>query len=264
LPLIIGHRGSSTVAPENTLVAFSQALRDRADGIELDVRLARDGVPVVIHDADLWRTGRRKASVARTTSERLGSIDVGSWFNEANPRSARKEYAREFVPTLAEVFALFKRPAHRRALIYVELKTEADSCLDLCQAVAEVISEFRFARRVVIVSFDLKAVGRMKTIESSVSTGALFEPKRSALKIMSARRLIKAALDCGADEILLHRLSARRRLVQLAQEANLRSVVWTVDDPGWVRRRVDYGLHAIMTNNPAGLRVALASAKAGQ
>ncbi|MDQ3819478.1 MAG: glycerophosphodiester phosphodiesterase, partial [Acidobacteriota bacterium] len=52
-PLIIGHRGAAAVAPENTLASFERALRDGADGIEFDVRLARDGVPVVIHDATL-------------------------------------------------------------------------------------------------------------------------------------------------------------------------------------------------------------------
>ena len=59
-PLIIGHRGASAVAPENTLASFARAFRDGADGIELDVRLARDGVPVVIHDATLSRTRLRK------------------------------------------------------------------------------------------------------------------------------------------------------------------------------------------------------------
>jgi glycerophosphoryl diester phosphodiesterase len=68
-PLIIGHRGASALAPENTLAAFARAFDDGADGIELDVRLARDGVPVVIHDPSLSHTGRLKARVARLTSE---------------------------------------------------------------------------------------------------------------------------------------------------------------------------------------------------
>jgi glycerophosphoryl diester phosphodiesterase len=230
-------------------------MRDKADGIELDVRLARDGVPVVIHDADLWRTGQRKVSVVDKTSKQLAAIDVGSWFNATHPQLARAEYASEGVPTLARVFDLFKRPAHRRALIYVELKADPDKYKDLCEAVAQVVKEFRFAQRVVVVSFNLKSLVRMKAVESSVRTGALFEPKRSAMKIIGARRLIKAALDCGADEILLHRLTMRRRLVQLAKEENLHPVVWTVDDPVWVQRRIDYGLHAIITNNPANMRV---------
>ena len=56
-PLIIGHRGASAVAPENTMAAFGEAIDVGADGIEFDVRLTRDGVPVVIHDGTLRRTG---------------------------------------------------------------------------------------------------------------------------------------------------------------------------------------------------------------
>jgi len=67
-PLILGHRGASAIAPENTLAAFACAIRDGADGIEFDVRLSRDGLPVVIHDASLKRTGWKEISVSELTS----------------------------------------------------------------------------------------------------------------------------------------------------------------------------------------------------
>jgi len=84
-PLIIAHRGASAVAPENTLAAFARGLEDDAHGFELDVRLARDGVPVVIHDAKLQRTGSRADRVSQMTSAQLGEVDSGSWFNRARP-----------------------------------------------------------------------------------------------------------------------------------------------------------------------------------
>ncbi len=83
LPLIIGHRGASALAPENTLAAFRRAIADGADGIEFDVRLARDGVAVVIHDATLERTGLLKRRVANLTADELQAIDVGSWFRRS-------------------------------------------------------------------------------------------------------------------------------------------------------------------------------------
>src|SRR5215510_1907373 len=158
-----------------------------ADGIELDVRLARDGMPVVIHDADLKRTALRKTSVASLTSAELGAIDAGSWFNRQHRQFARDEYANEHVPTLGQVFEIFARVRNKQWTIYVEVKTEPGSYQDLCEAVSGIISEYRFARKVVLVSFDLKALERMKTIDSTIRTGALFEPKRSALKIIGAR-----------------------------------------------------------------------------
>src|SRR3954452_12059164 len=78
-PLIIGHRGAAAVAPENTLVSFERALRDGADGIEFDVRLARDGVPVIIHDATLRRTGLRKGLVKNFPSTELSAMNAGRW-----------------------------------------------------------------------------------------------------------------------------------------------------------------------------------------
>src|SRR5882724_3259670 len=107
-PLVIGHRGSSAVAPENTIAAFRRAITDGADGFEFDVRLARDGQPVVIHDGSLQRTARIPGAVAQLTSAQLQKIDVGSWFNHQRPDSARSEYELETIPTLERVFDLVK------------------------------------------------------------------------------------------------------------------------------------------------------------
>src|SRR5918993_337434 len=101
LPLIIGHRGSSALAPENTLAAFRRAIADGADGIEFDVRLARDGVAVVIHDATLERTGLLKRKVSQLTAADLQATDVGSWFHKSGLRrrmTGHSEFAGETVP----------------------------------------------------------------------------------------------------------------------------------------------------------------------
>src|SRR4051794_314397 len=90
-PLIIAHRGASAWAPENTLAAFEMAMESGADGIELDVRLSRDGVPVVIHDATLRRVGGRNKRVACISAAELTQVDVGSWFNAKYPERAKSE-----------------------------------------------------------------------------------------------------------------------------------------------------------------------------
>jgi glycerophosphoryl diester phosphodiesterase len=252
-PLIIGHRGASALAPENTLAAFSRALADGAAGVELDVRLAGDGVPVVIHDATLRRTGLCEGVVARMTSGELSHTDVGIWFNRANPSLARTEYIRQSVPTLAQVFDLFKRPATRAKLIYVEMKTDRaeDTYIDLAGSVAQLVDDQRLRSRVVVVSFNLNAIARIKAIDPSIATGALFEPRSNPVKILRKHPMITAALECGAEQILLHRLIASKRLVALAVENDLRPVVWTVNEPKWMRRRANFGIHAVITNSPS-------------
>ena len=251
-PLIIGHRGASALAPENTVVAFARALTDGAAGVELDVRLASDGVPVVIHDASLRRTGLREGVVAKMSSRELGQTDVGSWFNSNHPQLARAEHGRQAVPTLAQVFDFFSKRSNRSALIYVEMKTDKaeDTAVELAAAVVQLINHRRMRSRVVVVSFNLKALAQVKRIDSGIATGALFEPRRNPVKTIRKHPMITAALDCGADQILLHQLVATRRLVDLAGKNHLRPVVWTVDDPKWFRHHGSFGIHAVITNDP--------------
>ncbi len=106
LPLIIGHRGASAIAPENTLAAFTRAIQNGADGIEFDVRLSQDGVPVVIHDATLARTGLIDGVVAELSAEVLGRTDVGSWFGR-RPNADDVDFSGEKLPSLQQVFDLF-------------------------------------------------------------------------------------------------------------------------------------------------------------
>jgi glycerophosphoryl diester phosphodiesterase len=230
-------------------------LDEGADGVELDVRLASDGVPVVIHDATLRRTGLCKGVVAEMTSSELARSDVGSWFNHAYPRLANAEYSRQFVPTLDQVLSFVKVHSARPGVIYVEMKTDRaeDTYVDLCRSVVSLIRYHGLQNRVVVVSFNLKAVAQIKTLDPAIRTGALFEPKRDALKIIRKHPMIAAARECGAEEILLHRLIASRRIVDLSLESDLQPVVWTVDDPKWVRRAASLGVHAVITNDPAAM-----------
>jgi glycerophosphoryl diester phosphodiesterase len=250
-PLIIGHRGASAIAPENTMVAFEQAMRDGADGIEFDVRLARDQVPVVIHDAGLRRTGLKAVDVASLSSHELGGINVGTWFNLRHPALSRDEYMLATIPTLAEVFERFR---DSRARLYVEMKCDApNEGRPLAQAVAQLVRDYSIFESVVVESFTHQSIAEIKRLDSSLRTAALFEPKL-ARPFPSTRRLIERALEFNADEIALHRTLAGRRITAEAARHGMRTVVWTVDNPSWKERARRYGVHAIITNNPAVMR----------
>lgn len=251
-PLIIGHRGASAVAPENTLAAFARTLDAGADGVELDVRLARDGVPVVIHDATLKRTGLRDGAVGRMTSSELAAIDAGTWFNREHPALSNDDYAREGVPTLERVFQLvIGRDSSKPLFIYVELKTDNKACDELVRSVVNLVNRYKFKARVVIVSLDLSALTKTKLVDSTIRTGALFAPRQGARLSLQAEDIITAAAACGADEILLHRLIARPKLVQAAISRDLPVAVWTVDDPVWIQRADKLGVSSLITNDPA-------------
>ena len=248
-PLILGHRGSSATAPENTLAAFSQAIRDGADGIEFDVRLSRDGAPVVIHDATLKRTGRIDGRVSELTAAELQQTDVGSWF--ADQRQTTQTFAGETIPSLTQVFDLF---AETDCLLYVEMKSDGGEGPALAAAVARSTRESLMKDRVVIESFDLPAILEIKRIDSELRTAALFEPKLSR-PISTVRRLktVDAAIDAGAYEIALHHTLAGRQVIEKARRKGLDVVVWTVDEAGWVSRAVALGVKALICNNPAAM-----------
>jgi len=251
-PLIIGHRGASAVAPENTLSAFARAVRDGADGIELDVRLSRDGVPVVIHDAMLPRTRLRKRLVARVKLATLKQTDVGSWFNRRHPDLARLEYTRQTIPTLEEVFGLLPNRAPQRFVIYVELKCgrSIKRNEELACATVAAVQKHGLKDQAILISFNLRTVARIKYLDNSIRTGALFGP-RSALK--SPSRIIQLAVACAADEILLNHRIVTRKLIAAASAKDLPSVIWTVDDPRWITRARSLGIQSLMTNDPAKL-----------
>lgn len=228
-------------------------MSDGADGIEFDVRLARDRVAVVIHDATLRRTGLRAGEVSSLSSSELGQIDVGTWFNLRHPSNAQTSYAEARVPTLAEVFELFKG---RDATLYVEMKCELNEGRALASEVARQVRARSLVERVVVESFNHDSILEIKRIDSSIRTAALFQP-RLARPFPSMRRMIARAAAARADEMALHRTLAGRRNMEEARRAGMRTVVWTVDNPSWIERARRYGVHAVITNNPASMSARL-------
>jgi glycerophosphoryl diester phosphodiesterase len=253
-PLIIGHRGASAHAPENTLAAFGQALCDGADGLEFDVRLSLDGVPFVIHDATLERTALRVGLVESLDSGQLSGLDAGTWFNRRHPDAAREEFALERIPTLAQVFERFGACAR---VLYVEMKCEEPARgARLARAVVEATRAHGLAERVVLKSFAHELVREAKRLAPEVRAAALFDRSWSR-PLLHPSRIIAEAAGCGADEISLHRSLLRRATVEEAHRRGFGVVVWTVDTPFWLRRARALGLRAVITNRPASMRDAL-------
>jgi len=244
-PLILGHRGASAVAPENTLAAFSRSIRDGADGIEFDVRLSGDHVPVVIHDGSLKRTGNVDHQVSEMSAADLQRIDVGAWFEGTH------DTVNERVPLLEQVFELYQTT---EGILYVELKCEALEAAALATEVVQVIRDMEMSKRVVVESFDLKAIAEVKRIDAAVRTAALFEPKLlNPVSVLRPRAMINQARECAADEIAFHHTLARPHLVEEARTEGFEVVVWTVDDPRWIARAVSMDIKALIANNPAAM-----------
>jgi glycerophosphoryl diester phosphodiesterase len=249
LPLIIAHRGSSALAPENTISSFRRAVADGADGIEFDVRLAKDSVPVVIHDATLSRTGHLENKIADLTSGELAKVDVGSWYNRVNPKRASEEFAGDTVPTLEAVLEEL-RGFH--GLIFIELKCRDSEVDALCRAVCGVITPSPLLPQIIVKSFKLSVIPHMRFRCPGVKTAALFAPKVMRF-LRKEKHLVRIASELGADHISVHYSLVTRKFMKKIAKTGLAVTVWTADNPRWVKKAMRFGVTSIITNNPARL-----------
>jgi glycerophosphoryl diester phosphodiesterase len=226
LPLIIGHRGASADAPENTMAAFSLAIEQGADGIEFDVQLCADGVPVIVHDDTVDRICDASGRVDQMTVAELQRLDLGM---------------DQTVPTLDELFERFGR-----SILYnLELKTMSVTDRGLEAAVAERLIAHGLGAEVLVSSFSLFALRRIRPLlPPAIRLGFLRERASTRL----ACRLAYADAD-HPDHRLVDAAS-----MAWAERNGYRVHVWTVDDPDEARRLAALGVDGLITNRPAFLR----------
>lgn len=248
-PLIIAHRGASALAPENTLAAFQKAIEDEAEGIEFDVRPAKDGVPVVFHDATLKRIAGRDERVIDLSSAELAGFDAGSWFNEKKPKKAASAFSSENIPTLRRALDFL---SGYKGILYIELKSRKGEIETLVEAVCREIRDTPLFENIILKSFRLEAVPKIRQICPAARTAALFAPKIMTM-LRKEKHLVKIARDLGAHQLSLHYSLLTAGLMKKAAGKNLPVAVWTVDNPLWVKRALKLGVRAVITNDPGRL-----------
>jgi glycerophosphoryl diester phosphodiesterase len=250
--LIIGHRGASAHAPENTHAAFARAFKHGADGIEFDVRLASDGVPYVFHDPTFTRTVMIDGAPDTLPSTDLSQIWAGAWFNKCHPERAHPTFIFEQIPTLAQVFERYG--AHT---LYAEMKCEdVRRQPALARAVVGLIHKHDLAARVIVKSFALDSLREVKRLAPEIRTAALFG-RSWPRPFLPAARIIAEAEACGADEISLHRSLLRGATVEAARRRGFEVLVWTVNSPASLRRALKLNLRAVFTDYPGQMRESL-------
>src|SRR3954466_1545194 len=160
---------------------------------------------------------------------------------------------RQHLPSLDQVLAFLLDQPKKDFRAYVEMKTGRSRRINdaLAESVVASINRHKLGERAIVISFNLPTVARVKQLDASIRTGALFGPRQRATR--STRKMKDAAISSGAEEILFHRLLATPQAIAQATAAGLKSAVWTVDDPKWIERGALHGIHALITNNPAGM-----------
>ena len=240
--LNVAHRGASAAAPGNTLAAFEKAVELGADGVELDVQLSADGVPVIMHDFTVGATTDGSGRVGDLTLAQLRQLDAGVRFA---PR-----FAGQRIPTLAEVLEAFGS----QLLFNIELKTTSLRDNGLEQAVVSEVRRQGLDSRVLFSSFNPLSLRRVKKIAPHISAGLLYD-LNEPLPLRKAWLAFLAPHEARHP----HYKMVDARYVAWARKRGYGVNTWTVDDPGEMRRLIRLGVDGIITNVPDLLRSVLQS-----
>ena len=216
LMFIIGHRGARAVAPENTLRAISRGM-GCADAVEVDVRLSRDGVPVIMHDETVDRTTNGSGPVHGYTLEELKQLGAG---------------AGELVPKLEEVCSLVKE----KCGLVVEIK-EPGSEAPICAILQE-----NLPRDLVIVSFHPECIIAVKALLPGVRTGIISSHHALDLPALAG--------NIGAEVVLPKFDLVIPDLVRECRERGLLVIAWTLNTEDAFRRAQVLGIDGFATDDP--------------
>jgi glycerophosphoryl diester phosphodiesterase len=241
--LVFAHRGGAKLAPENTLVAFARGMAAGADGIECDVHLSRDGIPVVIHDATLDRTTDAHGPVGARTADELARVDAGCRF--AGDGTFPFRGAGHGVPRLDAVLDLV-----RDGRIIIEMKQGLPA---LARAVATVVRRAGAAARVCVGSFHQTALEVIRAEAPDVATSASQEEARWALYRSWCRWPVPRRRPYVAFQVPQRagRLTViSPAFVAQAHRDAARVDVWVVDEPSDIIRLLGWGVDGVISDRP--------------
>jgi glycerophosphoryl diester phosphodiesterase len=241
----VAHRGGASLAPENTLAAFRNALTMPIDAIELDVQMSRDGQPIVFHDATVDRLTDGTGNILDLDFAYLRSLNVAEHFDGGWPQ-------REQIPTLGEVLQLTRN----RVRVYIELKLgECDGGYSRYPNIAEaIVREVRAAKmvdRVMIISFDWVTLARLRRLEPALLTGALVSSELWKLEDdPHLEKLCKQVTAAGCNWINMDHALCTPEILTIAHQNGFKVGLWTVNELTELRQWAQAGIDSLTSDRP--------------
>jgi glycerophosphoryl diester phosphodiesterase len=235
---VVAHRGDSFSYPENTSIAFAAAIAANVDGIELDVRLSHDGIPMICHDATLQRYGGSTLSLRQMTAAQIQAVDVGAW--------KRQHFIGQRAPTLDQALTQC-----RGVTLCIELKATNGPGRTayhrrLLRAVLDAITRRRAERRVCILCFD---------------GGVLEQISRMAPNLRRVRNCERLPTDLdrwldrqpGLHAACFDRRILTQAVVDTCHRHGVQVYAWSANDASAANRLMTLGVDAILSDRPAWL-----------
>ncbi|PLS02579.1 glycerophosphodiester phosphodiesterase family protein [Neobacillus cucumis] len=253
---VIAHRGASAYGPEHTLAAYKQAMTMKADYVEFDLQMTKDGQLIAMHDETLARTTNAKElypnrapwRVKDFTLEEIKRLDAGSWFNKAYPDKAKKEYIGQHVPTLEEAIEFVKQHGNGKVGLYMETKAP-NVYPGMEEKVIEILKRTNVldSDKLFLESFSEDSLRKLKTLAPKVKliqlyTGGMLAGKDVYQEML---RISDYASGVGPSKELVV-----PKLMEAAHQNHLLVHPWTVNSEDDMVNLLSLGVDGEFTNNP--------------
>lgn len=157
-PYVMAHRGNKVLFPENTIIAFEQAIKEGADIIETDLHLTKDEIIVCIHDATVDRTTNGTGAIADMTLAELKALSANC---------DRPEFKDQTIPTLEEFLAIIPQDI----MIALELKIDRFLEDEVNLKLIEILKKFNLIERTMVIGFSEPRLMAVKKLEPRIFTG---------------------------------------------------------------------------------------------
>lgn len=236
--LYAAHRGGSLLWPENSGLAFRNAVALGVDYIEFDVHLSKDGEVVVIHDPTLERTTSGSGPVRERTVAELHALRL---------RDRNTRVTEETVPTLDEV-AQLAAGSRVRMLLEIKVDERGQRYPGIEEKALAVLARHGMGPRTIVMAFEPETWRRVRELSPDVQVGALYSPQTLEPAAMKSQML--ELRQAGIGFVGLSQALVTKETVALAREAGLLLGVWTVNDPGPLRRFIEAGVGIVITDRP--------------
>jgi glycerophosphoryl diester phosphodiesterase len=237
-PLFAAHRGGALLWPENSLLAFRNALALGADFLELDVHLTRDGEVVVIHDPTLDRTTTGTGPVRLRTLAELGALRL---------KDRGGAVVAERIPTLAQVVELAVA-GKRQILLEIKPDEQRQRYPGIEERVLAVLDRHRFVPFTVVMAFEGATWRRVRQLRPDARVAALYSAP--ALPAAAVPAELLALGQAGVTFVGLDQALVDAEVAKQARLAGLTLGVWTVNERDAIARFIDEGVGVVITDRP--------------
>lgn len=232
---VFGHRGFSGEYPENTMLAYKKAVEAGCDGIELDVQLTRDLVPVLIHDESVDRTSNGSGYIHNMTYDELTRLDFSYTAKFGDKHGFQK------IPTLEEYFEWVVAEAPE-ITTNVELKNSVYYYAGLEKVVLDMIYKYKLKDRIILSSFNNTSVARCKEMDPDIACGFLIEGCIENAGAYARDFCVEYYHPRLKDMTEEHVLNCSQNGIGVN--------VWTVNEEEDLRRMKKWGVRSVITNFP--------------